>query len=134
MTMLAPAGVRDEIEGDLTERFSALRARGALIAHLWLIGQLARMRPRELQRVREGGGMGDSGWGADVRHALRSVSQTCVVTSLGLVFGRQQVRQVVPQPLVTPDVRRNPANLLRKQKTEPELANDNTGPAKSKIC
>lgn len=139
LTLLTPSGVRDEIEGDLTERFAAKRGGdeadgsgsrqgGFLRAHLWLIGQLARMRPRELERVTGGGGMGSSGWGADVRHALRSVrtrfgfSMTVIVTVALAVGATTSVFSVVNGVLLRPLDLPQPERLVLAWQTRPDWA------------
>lgn len=126
LAWLAPAGVRDEIEGDLTERFGAMRRGGVVRAHLWLMGQLARMRPRELERVTGGGGMGSSGWGADVRHALRSVrtrfgfSMTVIVTVALAVGATTSVFSVVNGVLLRPLDLPEPDRLVLAWQTRPD--------------
>ncbi len=129
--LVVPRPVRDEIEGDLTERFIEIRAtRGVGSAHTWLVGQLARMRPRSLARsTGGGGGMGGStGWLADVRHALRSVrlrlgfSATVIGTVAIAVSATTSVFSVVNGVLLRPLDFPEPDRLVLAWQTNPDWA------------
>ena len=130
LSVLVPASIRDELEGDLTERFVELRAgRGAGRAHAWLAGQLMRMRPRALSRAVGGGGMGGSTeWWADLRHALRAVrlrigfSATVIVTVAFAVGATTSVFSVVNGVLLRPLDFPEPDRLVLAWQTNPEWA------------
>jgi len=131
LSVLVPAVIREEITGDLEERFSSIAAdRGGVQAHVWVVGQLVRMRPRELRRaLGEGGGMGGSdGWLGDVRHALRSVrlrigfSATVIGTVAIAVGATTSVFSVVNGVLLRPLDYPEPERLVLAWQTNPEWA------------
>jgi predicted permease len=95
LQLLVPRRLRDEVEGDLVERYAEVRrASGREAARRWLRWQLFALRPWGLRRsrlgagnnehVNDGGGVMAGGWGLDLRHALRAV-RLRPVTSLSVV-------------------------------------------------
>jgi putative ABC transport system permease protein len=101
--VFVPRQLRDEVEGDLVERYAeVLRASGRGAARRWLRWQLLALCPWGLGRsrldagnnehVKDGGGMMTGGWGLDLRHGLRAVrlrpvASLAVVVTVALAVG-----------------------------------------------
>jgi len=101
--LLVPRQLRDEIEGDLVERYAEVqRTSGRRAARRWLRWQLLALRPWGLRRsrlatgssghVKNGGGVMRGGWGMDLRHGLRAIrprpgASLAVVVTVALAIG-----------------------------------------------
>ena len=128
LRLLVPSRLRDEVEGDLVERYAEVqRTSGRRAARRWLRWQLLALRPWGLRKSRfaagnsghvnngggvmrggYGGGMMRGGWGMDLRHALRAIrlrpgaSLTVVVTVALAVGATTSVYSVVDGVLLRP--------------------------------
>ncbi|HUF77225.1 MAG TPA: ADOP family duplicated permease [Longimicrobiales bacterium] len=137
--LLVPPAFRDEIAGDLAERFAArVRSEGGVRARVWLWGQLVRMRPIALRRAagvaervdgersREVTKMSVStGWWGEVRHSMRSLrlrsgfSATVILTVALAVGATTSVFSVVNGVLLRPLDFPEPDRLVRAWQTRP---------------
>ena len=117
--LLVPSRLRDEVEGDLVERYAEVqRTSGRRAARRWLRWQLLALRPWGLRKsrfaagnsghVNNGGGVMRGGWGMDLRHGLRAIklrpgaSLTVVVTVALAVGATTSVYSVVDGVLLRP--------------------------------
>jgi putative ABC transport system permease protein len=142
LALLVSPGFRDQIVGDLSERFAAkARAEGPRRARLWLYGQLARMRPIALRRAAssaarrksgsfgagEAGTMGmTAGWWGEVRQSVRTLrarpgfSLTVVLTITLAVGATTSVFSVVNGVLLRPLDYPEPDRLVLAWQTRPD--------------
>jgi len=138
LAALLPEELRDEITGDLTERYAhRSRESGRLHATVWFWGQIVRLRPLALRRAlrdarvdqREAGGMGMStGWWGDLRQAARGLRtraafSATIIATVALALGATTsvfsvVNGVLLRPLDFPE----PDRLVRAWQTRPEWA------------
>ncbi len=111
VALLVPAALRDEVVGDLEERFRDIaRTRGRWVAARWYWDQLLRMKPIQLRRV----GMSSrssimTDFGGDLRYTVRSLGRSpafliAAVLVLGIGIGAVSLmfstfNTVVLQPL-----------------------------------
>ena len=119
LRLLVPSRLRDEVEGDLVERYAEVqRTSGRRAARRWLRWQLLALRPWGLRKSRfaagnnghvtNGGGLMWDGWGMDLRHALRAIrlrpgaALTVVVTVALAVGATTSVYSVVDGVLLRP--------------------------------
>jgi predicted permease len=117
--LLVPRELRDEVEGDLLERYAEVqRTSGRHAARRWLRWQLLALRPWGLRRsrlatgnsghVKNGGGLMRGGWGMDLRHGLRAIrlrpgASLAVVVTVALAIGATtSVYSVVDGVLLRP--------------------------------
>jgi predicted permease len=117
--LLVPSWLRDEVEGDLVERYAEVqRTSGRRAARRWLRWQLLALRPWGLRRsrlatgnsghVENGGGVMRGGWGMDLRHGLRAIrlrpgaSLIVVVTAALAVGATTSVYSIVDGVLLRP--------------------------------
>jgi predicted permease len=133
LRLLVPRDVREEIEGDVAERYARIRERdGRHAADRWAWRQVMASRPFSLRRVlrgvkpkwqgpERGGGleMGAWGWGHDLwlaHRALRAragASLTVVLTLAAAVGGTTAVFSVVNGVLLRPLPFPEPDRLVR---------------------
>lgn len=132
--LLLPAAIRDEVLGDLRERFATIAtAQGRARAVRWYRSQLLALRPWALRRgvsrwvakggegreLRGGGGMSGGSWRFDLRQAARSLrirpgASLTVIITVALAVGVTTavfsvVNGVLLEPLPFPD----PGRLVR---------------------
>ncbi len=117
--LLVPSRLRDEVEGDLVERYAEVqRTSGRRAARRWLRWQLLALRPWGLRKsplaagnnehVMNGGGVMSGGWGMDLRHGLRAIrlrpgASLAVVVTVALAVGATtSVYSVVDGVLLRP--------------------------------
>ena len=119
LRLLVPSRLRDEVEGDLVERYAEVqRTSGRRAARRWLRWQLLALRPWGLRKsrfaagnsghVKNGGGVMRGGWGMDLRHGLRAIrlrpgASLAVVVTVALAVGATtSVYSVVDGVLLRP--------------------------------
>ena len=119
LRLLVPSRLRDEVEGDLVERYAEVqRTSGRRAARRWLRWQLLALRPWGLRKSRfaagnnghvmNGGGVMRGGWGMDLRHGLRAIrlrpgASLAVVVTVALAVGATtSVYSVVDGVLLRP--------------------------------